>query len=103
MLQGEDAAAIAETRATLAFVLKQTVHMLHPFLPFVTETLWESYVAAANGNAADEPRWLIQRAWPELPEALRDSQAEADLDWLILAISTLRRRGRTEYPCRRPA
>ena len=90
VLQGDDAAAIAETRATLAFVLKQTVHMLHPFLPFVTETLWESYVAAANGNAADEPRWLIQRAWPELPEALRDSQAEADLDWLILAISTLR-------------
>ncbi|MGB6086571.1 valine--tRNA ligase, partial [Parvibaculum sp.] len=41
LLMGEDEAAKAETRATAAWVLDQILLMLHPFMPFITEELWQ--------------------------------------------------------------
>ena len=40
-----DAAAQAETRAATAWGLDQLLHLLHPFMPFVTEELWEQLAA----------------------------------------------------------
>jgi valyl-tRNA synthetase len=38
---GDDEAAKAETRAMAAYVLDKALQLLHPFMPFVTEELWE--------------------------------------------------------------
>jgi valyl-tRNA synthetase len=83
LLAGEDAAAKAETRATAAWVLARLLHLLHPFIPFVTEELWERRYGAPGGL-------LIGARWPELGGELIDPEAEAELDWLIRAISALR-------------
>ncbi len=83
LLAGEDEAAKAETRATAAWVLARLLHLLHPLTPFVTEELWERRYGAPGGL-------LIGARWPELAGELIDPEAEAELDWLIRAISALR-------------
>jgi valyl-tRNA synthetase len=83
LFAGGDAAAQAETRATAGFVLAKLLHLLHPLAPFVTEELWERRYGAPDGP-------LIAAAWPELDSALIDADAEAELDWLIRAVTGLR-------------
>ncbi len=83
LFAGGDAAAQAETRATAGFVLAKLLHLLHPLTPFVTEELWERRYGAPGGL-------LIASAWPELDAGLIDAEAEAELDWLIRAVTGLR-------------
>jgi valyl-tRNA synthetase len=83
LLAGADAAAQAETRATAGWTLAQLLHLLHPLTPFVTEELWQRRYGAPNGP-------LIAARWPVLPDALIDAAAEAEIDWLIRAISAIR-------------
>jgi valyl-tRNA synthetase len=83
LLAGADEAARAETRATAAWTLAQLLHLLHPLTPFVTEELWLRRYDAPGGP-------LIAASWPELDRELVDGAAEAELDWLIRAISALR-------------
>ncbi len=83
LLAGGDAVAQAETRATAGFVLAKLLHLLHPLTPFVTEELWERRYGAPGGP-------LIAASWPEFDARLIDADAEAELDWLIRTITSLR-------------
>jgi valyl-tRNA synthetase len=71
-----------ETKAVAGWVLDQILVMLHPFMPFITEELWTGL-----GERADYP--LITAKWPA-PNAERDIDASADIDWLIRLVSELR-------------
>ncbi len=82
LFMGDDEIAKAETRATTAFVLDQALKILHPFMPFVTEELW-----AQTGTRDTQ---LITAAWPEL-DGLVDSDAQAEMDWLIGLVTDVRR------------
>jgi valyl-tRNA synthetase len=83
ILQGENEAARAETRATTAWVLAQTVHLLHPIMPFITEEVWRQL-------GGEEAGFLIRARWPDLPPDLHDSAAAAEMDWVVAAISAIR-------------
>ncbi len=82
LFMGDDETAKAETRATTAFVLDQALKLLHPFMPFVTEELW-----AQTGTRDTQ---LITAAWPQL-DGLTDTDAQAEMDWLIGLVTDLRR------------
>ncbi|MBV9829544.1 MAG: valine--tRNA ligase [Alphaproteobacteria bacterium] len=84
ILQGQDAAARAETQATTAWALGQTLHMLHPVMPFITEEVWAQF---SGGEAAG---MLISAAWPDLPPELHDPAISAEMDWVVAAISAIR-------------
>jgi valyl-tRNA synthetase len=84
VLNGADEAAKAETRATTAWALDVIVHLLHPFMPFVTEALFEAM------NAGSERGLLISRKWPELGDGLVDRSAMAEVDWVIRLITAIR-------------
>ena len=71
-----------ETKAVAGWVLDQILVMLHPFMPFITEELW-------TGLGDREGYPLITAKWPE-PQAQRDTQASADIDWLIKLVGELR-------------
>lgn len=71
-----------ETKVVAGWVLDQILVMLHPFMPFITEELWTGL-----GDRANYP--LITAKWPE-PQAQRDTQASADIDWLIKLVGELR-------------
>src|SRR5690606_32636861 len=45
VLNGPDAAAAEEVRATAAFVMNRLLRVLHPFMPFLTEELWPAFAA----------------------------------------------------------
>ncbi len=82
VLDGDDAAAAAETKATYAWAFDQCLIMLHPIMPFVTEELWQ-------GKA--RPKMLVHTDWPTYtPADLVDAQADADLTWTVAIIEAIR-------------
>ncbi|MDZ7588360.1 MAG: valine--tRNA ligase [Parasphingorhabdus sp.] len=80
-LAGEDFAA-DETRAVAGWVLDQILVMLHPFMPFITEELWNK-IGDRGGNL------LIHAQWPA-PAAVVDMDAASEIDWLIRLTSEVR-------------
>jgi valyl-tRNA synthetase len=81
ILTGTDEAAKAETRASTAWVMDQILILLHPFMPFVTEELWQ--------QTAKRDTWLIETNWPSY-KGLGDAQADAEMEWVIRFISDVR-------------
>jgi len=84
---GADEAAKAETRAMTAWTLDQTLKLMHPVMPFITEELWDQL--AADGAPRAEPT-LIGAAWPDLPGAFIDPSAEAEIGWLVDLVTEIR-------------
>ncbi len=81
ILTGTDEAEKAETQATCAWVLDQIFLMLHPFMPFITEELWQ--------KTASRETWLIDASWATYI-GLGDAAADAEMDWVIRLISEVR-------------
>ncbi len=82
ILNGTDTAAQGETRAITAFVLREILKLLHPFMPFITEEIWEK-LGFGNGTL------LIVANWPQ-PTVQGDAAAKAELDWVVRVISEIR-------------
>ncbi len=86
ILNGDDAAAKAETRAMAAWALDVILKLLHPVMPFITEELWQK--TAVFGPARDT--MLISAQWPELPAEWIDADAEAEIGWLVETVGEIR-------------
>ncbi|MDH4198055.1 MAG: class I tRNA ligase family protein, partial [Candidatus Aminicenantes bacterium] len=78
----------------LACVLDQVLRLLHPFVPFVTEALWERLNGLWPRRGVDEElhcdELLISAAWPVANEAWRDAAADADVDLLQGVVRAVR-------------
>ncbi|MFQ5424874.1 MAG: valine--tRNA ligase [Phycisphaerae bacterium] len=78
----------------LVVVLDQLLRVLHPFVPFVTETLWAELnkLAPRRGlrNTARSEPTLIEAAWPEVDAGLRDEAIEAEMATFQDAIRGIR-------------
>jgi len=82
VMNGENEAAIEETRRVAGWVFDQILKLLHPFMPFITEELWH---AMADERESD----LMLAQWPEAP--LTEGQdASAEVEWAIKVISAIR-------------
>jgi len=81
-LYGENAEEKATVQKVLVTVLKQILTMLHPFMPFITEEIW-NHVPGATGD-------VITMEWPEFNEAKSDAEAEAQMERIMNAIRGLR-------------
>jgi valyl-tRNA synthetase len=81
ILTGTDEVAKAETRACAAWAFEQILHLLHPFMPFITEELW--------GKTATRPHMLIDAQWPVYPD-LVDPYAMVEMQIVIRLISEIR-------------
>ncbi|MBN2380960.1 valine--tRNA ligase [candidate division WOR-3 bacterium] len=65
------------------YVFKSSLAMLHPFIPFITEELWERFTFADHR--------LYHDHWPQVPEEFRQSPPEVEaLVDLITAVRTMR-------------
>ncbi len=82
IFDGDDAAAITETRATYGWALDQCLILLHPIMPFITEELW---------GQKDRPGMLVHAEWPTYTAAeMVDAQADEELNWVISLIQNIR-------------
>ncbi|EBA05365.1 valyl-tRNA synthetase [Rhodobacteraceae bacterium HTCC2150] len=82
VLDGEDAAAAAETLATYAWALDQCLILMHPIMPFITEEIW---------GQKQRPKMLIHTDWPTYTTAeMVDTKADAELTWVTKMIETIR-------------
>jgi valyl-tRNA synthetase len=82
VLTGPDSAAKNETRAAAAWALDQILKLLHPFMPFVTEELWQV-------TGPDREALLALSAWPQ-HDGLDDPAAEAEIGWVIDLVTAIR-------------
>ena len=86
LLYSDDLAAKIETRATSAFVLDQMLKLLHPFMPFISEELWEQL---GKGVVVRDTA-LITADWPNLDADLLNASAKVEMDWVIGLIQSVR-------------
>ena len=85
-LRSSDPAVADGTRATLAFVLENALRMLHPFMPFITEEIWQQL---PHSNGARES--IMISAWPVQNNDLINSEAEESMALLVETISAVRK------------
>jgi len=81
-LQGEDGAEKDETQRVLGWTLERIFTLLHPFMPFITETLWE--------QTADRSDFLMQQKWPGLDDGYANQAAADELSWVLKTVSQIR-------------
>ena len=88
----DESAAVA--RQVLVYVLDQSLRLLHPVLPFVTEAIWSQLNERAPQRGLTELRdpepMLINARWPEPADDLRDAEVERELTALQDVIRALR-------------
>jgi valyl-tRNA synthetase len=71
-----------DAAATLLWVLEQTLALIHPLMPFVTEEIY-SYLRGELGDDAAE--MLVVHPYPEVDPGLVDEQAEKEVEsWIEL-------------------
>ena len=71
-----------ETQTTLAWVLEQSMTLLHPIMPFITEELW--------GITAPRAHMLVHQDWPDYGLELVDAYASEEISWAISLIDSIR-------------
>ena len=80
------------TRHTLINVLESLLRLLHPLMPFITETIWERVapLSALDFNAGDS---IMVQPFPAVDAAKQDGQVLADIEWVkrfIVGIRNIR-------------
>ncbi|MGA7803867.1 valine--tRNA ligase [Bradyrhizobium sp.] len=112
MLLGEESAAKTETRATVAWARDEILKLLHPFMPFITEELWEvtarrdtllaltAWSRKADALTAGQLAMMSAQAVnePLMPplaiafdvENFADEAAEAEIGWVVDLVTAIR-------------
>jgi len=72
----------AETRATMRFVLDRCLVMLHPFMPFLTEELWQ--------QTGPRGKLCAHADWPAPAPGAADPEADREMAWVIDLIEEIR-------------
>jgi valyl-tRNA synthetase len=87
-LYGDDLAARSTAQATLVWVLDRALRLLHPYMPFVTEEIWQHLKAAwIRGDCWQESLMICR--WPEAGGPF-DDEAEGDMGLLMDLIRQIR-------------
>jgi len=81
-LYGEDEAAKKTTQSVLAYVLDRTLRMIHPFMPFISEEIWQ--------HLPHQGDTITLAAWPEYDPALENADAAREMSLLMDVIRAVR-------------
>ncbi len=84
-LYGSDAEAKARTQTVLAYVLDQTLRLLHPFMPYITEEIWSHLP-----HSAEEGETITLAAWPVVDAKWEAPEQVAEMELLMAMIRSIR-------------
>ena len=83
-LQGEDEEAKRNAQQVLCYVLTETLKLLHPFMPYITEEIWQALPHQGD--------YLMLQQWPEYHAELSFPQEEKAMELIMDAIRAVRTR-----------
>lgn len=86
IFSSDDENAKNETRRVAAWVIEETLKLLHPFMPFVTEALWQKLTQSGQ----QKTNFLMLQCWPLYNEFKFSPRAVEEVNWVIEAISLIR-------------
>ena len=81
-LAGDDEAAKLTTRSILVYVLDNTLRLLHPIMPFVTEEIWQSVPHVGES--------LVVATYPTVHPGQMDEKAAEEMEFLMDFIRSVR-------------
>ena len=87
-LTGEDECAKVNAQNVLCYVLIETLKLLHPFMPFITEEIYQ----ALPHTVEDKGEFIMLQKWPEYRDELSFPQEEEAMGLIIDAITAIRAR-----------
>ena len=87
----DEAADKSVPQAVLLHVLETSLRLLHPFMPFVTEAIWQALPDEIRGGEA-----LMMARWPQPDTTFLDEEAEEHTE-LVMALTRGIRNRRAEY------
>ncbi|TDQ37954.1 valine--tRNA ligase [Aureibacillus halotolerans] len=94
-LYGEDEAAKKQARSVLAHVLDQTMRLLHPFMPFITEEIWQHLPHKGDS--------LVLAEWPKADSAFSDEEGNEQMRRIVEIIRSVRNsRAEVNAPMSKP-
>ena len=88
-LQGEDEDSKLRSQQVLCWVLTQMLKLLHPFMPFITEEIWQ---ALPHGDEVAEGSFLMLQSWPVADGALDFPEEEKAMELIMDLIRAVRTR-----------
>ena len=83
-LYGENEKSKLAAQKVLVYVLDQFLRLLHPFMPFITEEIWQAI--------PHEGKFLMLADWPEYDESLNFGAEAAHMESVMNAIRSIRNR-----------
>jgi len=85
-LQGGEEAHATGTRFVLVSTLEEILRLVHPFMPFITEAIWERLkpILKLSGDT------IMLQAYPEYDASKVDLKIEAEVNWLKAMIEGIR-------------
>lgn len=83
------------TRRTLVRVLEAVLRLAHPFMPFITEEIWQKIAPLAGKQGAT----IMGQPYPAAEPGRLDTEAESDIQWIKAVITAIRNiRGEMRIP-----
>jgi|TARA_B110000305_G_scaffold106938_1_gene120325 valyl-tRNA synthetase len=88
ILNSEDSSAesLLGTRRTLLTTLETVLRLSHPFLPFMTEEIWQQIPAGVRDSGAT----IMLQPFPEQDTSLIDVEVEAEVAWIKSVVTATR-------------
>ena len=83
-LYGENEKSKLAAQKVLVYVLDQFLRLLHPFMPFITEEIWQAI--------PHEGKFLMLADWPKYDESLNFGAEAAHMESVMNAIRSIRNR-----------
>ncbi|AOZ91923.1 valine--tRNA ligase [Paenibacillus crassostreae] len=81
-LYGENEVVKNSTKSVLAYVLDRTLRLIHPFMPFITEEIWQ--------HLPHEGDTITLASWPEYNKSFENQEAVNEMNTLMDIIRTVR-------------
>lgn len=83
-LQGDNPQARLVIQRNMVAVLDTALRLLHPIMPFITETLWQALTGGDKGES------LMVAAWPESTSDQRDAESESQMQRMQEVVTSVR-------------
>ncbi len=89
------------TRYTLVTVLEGLLRLMHPIMPYITETIWQRVVPLTTFKPVGDS--IMLQSYPQYDASKVDKQAQSDLEWVKQFIVAIRNiRGEMDIPPSKP-